>query len=407
MTDELAGRPIGERIQIIRERTGKSRAVVAGLVGRSVEWLKAIENGRRHPPRIDMLLRLAEVLGVRDLSELTGSDKLPMSVGQRSGHAVVEDLRDAIEAAHLLVPDGPVPDSARLVERTEDAWRVWHESLTPRESTGPLLAQIIRDCRRAVRVLDGQDRRTAYAALSGAYALSEQVLAWVADAPLLWLAADRCMDAAEQADQPIVLASAAWVLGNVWRATGREEDAIRLADDGAELLRPRLDSGTDTDRALWGACRLHASITLAKLGREGDALRHLDDADVMTRRLPAGYAHPWTLFGKANSDFTGVSVQVELRKAGSALDHMSTLDPDDIPSIDRRARVWLETARAYRQRGDWMGTLHVLQKASTVSLESMRCHPLSRVLAGELVASGGRLVERESRALASRLGVTV
>ncbi|WP_268895608.1 hypothetical protein [Nocardia sp. CY41] len=33
--DELAARAIGERIQNIRTRTGRTRAVVAGLVGRS------------------------------------------------------------------------------------------------------------------------------------------------------------------------------------------------------------------------------------------------------------------------------------------------------------------------------------------------------------------------------------
>src|ERR1700680_4948612 len=64
MSDELAGKTIGERIQIIRERTGKSRPVVAGLVGRSPEWLKAIEKNRRQPPRLDMLMQLGEVLGV-------------------------------------------------------------------------------------------------------------------------------------------------------------------------------------------------------------------------------------------------------------------------------------------------------------------------------------------------------
>jgi len=69
----------------------------------------------------------------------------------------------------------------------------------------------------ALRTLEGQERRDAAAALSGAYALSEQVLAWVADAPLLWLAADRWMAATEIADDPVTLASASWVLGNVWR----------------------------------------------------------------------------------------------------------------------------------------------------------------------------------------------
>ncbi|WP_246869041.1 helix-turn-helix domain-containing protein [Saccharopolyspora sp. ASAGF58] len=84
MTDELAGRTIGERIQIIRERRGKSRPVVAGLVGRSAEWLKAVEKGGLHPPRWEKLVQLADALGVQDLSELTGEKPSTTMVGRGS-----------------------------------------------------------------------------------------------------------------------------------------------------------------------------------------------------------------------------------------------------------------------------------------------------------------------------------
>lgn len=52
MLDDLAGKRTGERIQILRERKGLSRPVLAGLVGMSASWLKGIEQGRRrrrHP----------------------------------------------------------------------------------------------------------------------------------------------------------------------------------------------------------------------------------------------------------------------------------------------------------------------------------------------------------------------
>jgi transcriptional regulator with XRE-family HTH domain len=39
--------PVGRRIQLLRERRGLSRAVVAGLCGRSESWLKKIEQGTR------------------------------------------------------------------------------------------------------------------------------------------------------------------------------------------------------------------------------------------------------------------------------------------------------------------------------------------------------------------------
>ncbi|MGW0178551.1 helix-turn-helix domain-containing protein [Nocardia sp. NPDC003345] len=404
--DELAARAIGERIQNIRTRTGRTRAVVAGLVGRSDDWLRDVEKGRlQRPPALDMLLRIGQALGVRDLTEITGDHELLVGVSRRAGHPVVPAIREAIEGVDLTPSPSPV-DTAELAARVERAWRLWHTSVTPRADAGAMLPELIRDGRRALRTLDGPDRRTAAAALSGAYALSEQVLAWVADAPLLWLAADRCMSAAEIADDPITLASASWVLGNVWRSTGREEDAYRLASEAAALLEPHMDGDRDA-QALWGACQLHGAITAARIGREGDALRAIDQAMGMARALPTGSTHPWTLFGVANTEISAVSVQVDLRKSGNALDAAGAVDPDAVPSIDRRARLWLELSRAYAQQRDWLGTLGALRTGTAISEESMKCHPLARSLAAELVTHGGRLNERESRAVAARLDVTV
>lgn len=404
--DELAGKPVGERIQAYRERRGMSRPVLAGLVGRSPDWLKKVERGHLLPPRLEMLVKLADALGLHDVTALTGDQAVTVSAVRREGHEAVPAIREAIEETILVVDREMHHDVTDLVDRAAYAWRVWHTSATPRADVGRVLPSLLRDARRAARVLTGPDRRTANTALVAAYALAEQALAWVSDSALLWMSADRCMTAAEQADDPVSLAAAAWVVGNVWRATGREEDALRLAVDAAAVLAPYLDGDDDTIRALWGACRLHAAITAARLGREGDAFRYLDDADTIVTRLPpGGYAHPWTLFGRANTDLTGVSVAVDLRKSGTALDKADAVDPDVIPSRDRRARLWLETARAYAQRRDYTGALHTLQRATAASTESMRCHPLSRGLAAELVTSGGRLIQKEAQSLASQLGV--
>lgn len=404
--DELAGLPIGARLQALRERQGRSRAVVAGLVGRSEEWLKAVERGRLQPPRLPMLVRLAEVLGISDLRELTGDHSIVMEVGGRAGHESVAAVREAIEIQMLTAGDLPVVKANDLTRRVADAWALWHSSATPRSSVGAVLPRIITDGRRAVRLLDGPAQRAAHAALSAAYALAETLLAWVADHQAVGLAADRCMTHAEHADDPIALAQAAWTVGNIWRAIGRHDDALNLATDAADLLAPRIDTH-ETSRALWGAVRLHAAITAAKMGREGDALRHLDDAISLAEQMPAGYAHPITLFGRPNAALTGVSVYVELRKGSHALDAADTVYLDEVPSRDRQSRVRLEAARAHRQRKDNTAALHLLQQATRISREAMTCHPLARSLASELVTQGGRSIEREARSLASTLGVTV
>src|SRR5690242_16126600 len=62
MLDDLAGKRTGERIQVPRERRGLSRPVLAGPVGMSASWLKVIERGTRLPPRLPLLVKLAEAL---------------------------------------------------------------------------------------------------------------------------------------------------------------------------------------------------------------------------------------------------------------------------------------------------------------------------------------------------------
>ena len=74
MLDDLAGKRTGERIQILRERRGLSRPVLAGLVGMSASWLKGIERGTRLPPRLPLLVKLAEALAVGDVAVLAGTD---------------------------------------------------------------------------------------------------------------------------------------------------------------------------------------------------------------------------------------------------------------------------------------------------------------------------------------------
>ncbi|MCA1604998.1 MAG: helix-turn-helix domain-containing protein, partial [Acidobacteria bacterium] len=87
--------PVGKRIKLLRERRGLSRTVVAGLCGRSESWLKKIEQGTRQAVRLPTLLRLAEVLRVDDLIELTGQ-QLPLAVYGKPTHQATPTLQQAM-----------------------------------------------------------------------------------------------------------------------------------------------------------------------------------------------------------------------------------------------------------------------------------------------------------------------
>jgi transcriptional regulator with XRE-family HTH domain len=80
-SDDLDGLTTGQRIQILRERKGLSRPALAGLLGMSAEWLKAVETGRLQTPRLPVLVRIGAVLRIRDVADLAGAD---MGIGDAS-----------------------------------------------------------------------------------------------------------------------------------------------------------------------------------------------------------------------------------------------------------------------------------------------------------------------------------
>ena len=61
MTNNLT---IGERVAWYRRRRGLSQEVLAGLVGRTADWLGKIENNRIELDRLSVIKSLAEALDV-------------------------------------------------------------------------------------------------------------------------------------------------------------------------------------------------------------------------------------------------------------------------------------------------------------------------------------------------------
>jgi transcriptional regulator with XRE-family HTH domain len=188
--DDLAGKRTGERIQILRERKGLTRPVLAGLVGMSPSWLKGIERGTRLAPRLPLLVKLAEALDVGDVAALAGTDmdlggatSIPVQSFTRIPHDAVPAIREAVRAPLLTIPAAPV-DVAALASRTADAWQLWHQSLQHRTDVGRILPRLITDARIAARTAEGAGRRTASAVLSDVYALAQHEVVWASETEL-------------------------------------------------------------------------------------------------------------------------------------------------------------------------------------------------------------------------------
>lgn len=113
---------VGQRIRSIRKRRGMTQETLAGLVGKSTSWLKQVEAGTlQQNPRLPIILQLAEALRVRDLSELTGEQSMPVRMFTGPGHPALDAVRAAINSTTLL-PVGAVQPLTTLRARLDAAW---------------------------------------------------------------------------------------------------------------------------------------------------------------------------------------------------------------------------------------------------------------------------------------------
>lgn len=399
----------GERIRVLRERRGMSRVVLANLAGRGPDWLKKIERGERELRDHTLLVRLATALKINDLSVITGGTApVPVDAASRVMLPSVGEIREAVRGSLFpgASPDEP-PSVERVAGRVLELWRLWHSSRFQRSEVGRLLPGLIRDAQALARRLDGPDRRRANAVLADVYHLTQQTLAYSCEPELYWIVADRGRMAAQQADDPVCLAGAAWTYGHGLRETGYADEAINEVERAADALAPHLDDGSDDLRGMYGALKLHAAITYAREGNDGDAWRNWDEANRLARRLPSGYAHAWTVFSQGNVDIHGVSVSVELQTPGAALQRAEDIGIENVPSVERRSRVFLELARAQQQRHDHAGTLLYMNRAKDVSPETVRYSPMARNLVSDLVRHVRGPLKGDAVALAESVGVLV
>ncbi|MCB5909824.1 helix-turn-helix domain-containing protein [Streptomyces pinistramenti] len=397
----------GERLRLLRESRGMSRPVLAGLCGRSTDWLKKIESDERPLRNHALLLRLAAALQIPDVSVITGDSSeiaQPVPLG-RLHHPAIPAIWGAVMGRSIFRTANEPVDVAVLQGEIDQTWRLWHSSQRQRTEVGALLPDLIRRAEFAVRSGDGPDRRRAHVALSDVYRLTGQATAYVAPPELAWVVADRALSAAQQADAPEAIAAAAWNMGNILRETAYPDEALRVVMEAADLIHPHLEDAPDDWRGAYGALQLHAAVTAARDGRDGEAWGYWDKGDQVAKSLPASYVHPSTVFGRANVDFHGVSVATDLRKSGKALTLADDIDPDTMPSTERRSRLWIEVARGHLQRGDRTAALHVMGIAHSISSETVTYTPSARSVTADLWRKSPRAFRAEATRLAEAVGV--
>lgn len=389
----------GARLRAHRERAGKTRPALGCLVGRSAEWVKALENGRLLPPRLPMLLHLAEVLGLTDLTDLTGDQTLPVASVTRAGHPALDNVAAAMQRSPL--PVGPATRVEVLRGLIGQAWELWHRSTTERTAVAGVLPGLLSEAQGSARRLDGLARRQALVELARVYHLAQLYLAHQPYPELVWLAADRAMLAAQDADDPAAIAAAGWYYAHVYRGANQIDAAEQVLVDAATLVDPAAD---DEQLARWGQTQLGIALGHSKAGRAGQAWRAWDAADEAAGRLGSGYTHPWLMFGPAACATFAVTIETDLCRPGAAVRRADTMDYRALPSCTRRAAALIEGARAHVLHRGEVAAVHLLGRALRESVDTVRHHPYARTAVLELSSRPG-IVGEDARELALAIDV--
>jgi transcriptional regulator with XRE-family HTH domain len=374
---------LGRKIAEQRRRRGLSQPELAKMIGRSVAWVSQVERGVRRIDRMSVLETVAEALEM-PLSELAAEAPIIAAVAEESPGA--SGLRLVLSGAWSLraMLNGhhvPSPDAVRA--KVDRAWSLTHEARYA--DLADLLRDLVPELESGARAVPDARRSELFELLAAAYQACSAALATLDDPEAAWIAADRGMAAAERAGHPLLVAAGAFRLVIVFlgaRYFAQAEETARTAADALWLLA---DGGTPEAMSVWGALTLQRAMIAAHLGDAEAAYGFLDRARPVAGRVGPGRNDYNTEFGPANLLLYEIAVAVELGDAGRALRAASGVDVSGL-SAERRARMFIDVARAHAQRRQVAEAVDALRRAEDLTPEQVHAHPSARRVVADLLA---------------------
>ncbi|WP_461120086.1 helix-turn-helix domain-containing protein [Saccharothrix stipae] len=379
MTESLT---IGERVAWYRRRRGMSQEVLAGLVGRTADWLQKAENNRLELDRLSVIKALAKALDV-PLSDLLGEPTL-LDWTSESGTQTMPALRAALmdysQLSPLLAPRQP----REVVLSADDLQRQVGEIFTAYQASRfgyvtARLPQLLRNAIAASRTHDGADLQRVRGQLALCYQAAASVLTKLGEADLAWVAAERGLREAEAADDLLVLGSLLRSVAHGLLATGQFAPAVSLVERASDVLRPELQSAGGPLLSVYGSLFLAGAMAASRNGDRATTSAFLGEAQQAADRQGADANHLWTAFGPTNVAIHRVNTAMEFGDVQVALDLGPALDTSGLPA-ERQVRHALDLARAYNQRNRVDDALAVVLNAEQIAPEQVRHHFVSRQL---------------------------
>lgn len=370
-----AGDPltVGERVAFYRRRRGLAQATLAGLVGRSEDWLSKIERGEREIRKLDVLVEVAHALRVT-LGDLLGE---PVLMEDEHKNDDVPAVRDALMAPQRLSRtlfrgsiEPEYVDPRPVAQWTEDAWSDYQAG-----RIGKVVAALPRLIKAAQQMEsaggDSGYKRRCAAVSARIHHLAATTLSKVGEADLAWIAAERAMQAADTADDPLVLASAARSGTHALLAVGRFDDALQLGDAAARWLMPRMREGDPAALSLYGMLHLRSAVAAARDQERSVANELLAKAEEAAESLGEDANHWQTGFGPTNVALHRMSAGLDLGDIAFVVDHSGEIDAASMP-VERQVTHMIDHARALSLVARDEDALQVLLSAEEKSPQLVR-----------------------------------
>jgi transcriptional regulator with XRE-family HTH domain len=226
---------IGERIRARRLIRGWSIRYAASRAGVSHATWSRIERGHQ---AADNRFMLSDIAGALECSpaDLAGAPVPATDRAAVAAHAEVHGIRQALVDIDLTEPSTrpapPVAELARTVALADTLRQACDYAGATR-----LTPVLLRDLHAAA---GGPERGPALRLLVEATFIASSVLRNLGHPADAWLGAERCRDAAEVAEDPVLRGYAAYARASAATACGSYQRGLTLAERAVDDLRPHV-----------------------------------------------------------------------------------------------------------------------------------------------------------------------
>jgi transcriptional regulator with XRE-family HTH domain len=359
---------IGERIHARRLLRGWSVRYAASRAGISHATWSRIERGRQAADNRFMLADIAAALecSPADLAgaPVPAADRAAMAA-QASVYGIRQALVDVDLSETAARSVSPVADVARTVALIDTLRQACDYAGAAR-----ILPDLLRDLHAASR---GPDRQTGLRLLCEVTFIASSIVRNLGHPAEAWLGAERCRDAAQAIEDPVLVGYAAYARASAASACGSFHRGLAVASKAVDDLRPHL--------AAPGGMEMMGSLLLV-CAYASRGLKRLDDSRVWARQaadLADRTGETGTMglyFGPTNVNIWRIGIEVDGGDPGQAVHIATSTNPATIPAGFRQVFYYADAARAYaRLRGKDREAIRYLLTAERLAPQHIHTSP--------------------------------